>query len=766
VILAWSLSRMPSPPNASLDASWQAMLVRAHGSGMQFGRELIFTWGPWGFLCSVFHLGTEGAWSLILWQTLGQALIAAALIYLTRPSGLGRQAAFVLLMVALHWLFGDAGYFALIVLGVLGGLMRGEASVGEEVAWAAALGFLSQFKFTYFVLAGVGVAATALCWGLRRRWTRSAWGVGAYAGSVLVAWVAAGQNPDNLYPYLRRSLEIARGYGGAMGLDESWPVFLWGVGLAALCAGYVWSVWTSAAERALALPAAGFLGVAFFLMWKESFTRADLTPIGGHVFGLFVLVAVLAPVLGSLVFSGRRWHWFDLSVPYCLVAVGCFDPAFLALGPRLTLQGMERAAADLGRLPALPGAWEREYAASRQSVARPALRSALDGASVDVYDYNLGIALLNDLHLTPRPIFQGYSAYTPSLEEWNLRFYQSDKAPAFLIWSDERLDDRYPGEDDAMLVAGLAGHYEPVFPDGPYWLFRKRAPLDPAPLQRQPLLTRGLAIGEELVLPEERSHALWLRAEAAPNALGRLRAALYKPAALSLVTTDDEGSVRRWRFLPEVGRVGFILVPTLETGADMASFLRGEAHGWIRSLRFEAPSGQEEFWRPIDVSLDALPRIPLRPILSPALMSASKIFDPAPLWVTTAAGQEIFALGGENAVLLHAESHVFLRVPDSAKRVAGTFGLREGAYTGDGHSSGVVFDLDARWANGRRERLWSRALDPVRREGDRGAQHFDIGLPDSLPVQLEMSLLPAVEGDNRWDWSYLAGVRVWKGEGG
>ena len=59
--LALSLFSVPNPPNAKLDGSWQEMLVHAHAHGIQFGGDLVFTWGPWGFLCSLYHLGGEGA---------------------------------------------------------------------------------------------------------------------------------------------------------------------------------------------------------------------------------------------------------------------------------------------------------------------------------------------------------------------------------------------------------------------------------------------------------------------------------------------------------------------------------------------------------------------------------------------------------------------------------------------------------------------------------------------------------------------------------
>jgi hypothetical protein len=62
VLLLWpSLCYFPFAPQTSLDASWQQVLIYAHAHHWQFGRDIIFTWGPWGFLNSQFQLGNTCA---------------------------------------------------------------------------------------------------------------------------------------------------------------------------------------------------------------------------------------------------------------------------------------------------------------------------------------------------------------------------------------------------------------------------------------------------------------------------------------------------------------------------------------------------------------------------------------------------------------------------------------------------------------------------------------------------------------------------------
>lgn len=603
---------LPGTPDTRLDASWQTMLIHAHAAGLQFGRDIIFTWGPLGYLCCVYHMGEVGAVPMLIWQTAGQLLVAVAAVSLTWGLARWRRLAFVVLLAAFHWLFLDAEYFVLISLVVVSGLMRRGAGVPVIVGWALVLGFLSQLKFTYLVLSAAGVLAAAACWALRRAWPRAAAAAAGYGAAVLGAWIAAGQNPDNLYPYIRRGLEVASGYGDAMGMDESWTLFLWGAAAALACALAIASAWRAVPERAYASAACAYLAFSFLVMWKESFTRADFMPLGGHVFGLFVYALVLAPVLPGLLLPARRWHWLDLLAPLCLAAFAQFDGALYLQAPRIVWERLYWNVHCLGRLGSLPADWQEDYARACARASLPRVRAEVGNATADVYNFSTAAALMNGLRLATRPIFQGYSAYTPGLEGWNYRFYQSARAPDYLLWSEERIDDRYPAQDDAMLVAALPGHYRPLFREGDYWLLKRQSTIAAGTLGREIVLNRTVWLGEEVALPADCGHAVWMAANAVPNALGRARAILYKPAALAIATTDERGDVHSWRVLPRVARAGFVLAPLIASADDAAAFMEHRRRTWIRSFHFDAPAGQAEFWSHVDVSLFSIPSLPMR----------------------------------------------------------------------------------------------------------------------------------------------------------
>jgi hypothetical protein len=748
-------------PGPGLDASWQEMLIHAHAAGLQFGRDIIYTWGPWGFLCSLYDLGKVEAVSILIWQVPGQFAVGLALAFLTRALAPWRRISFAAAFIVLHWLFQDTAMFVLVALVTLSALMRRAEPLAGIVAWALVLGFVSELKFTYMVLSVAGVSAAAVCWVWRGSWARAA-AVGlGYLASVAAAWVAAGQSLDNLYPFVMRSLEISSGYADALALDEPWAVFIWASALALLCALFVWRAWQSAPERAFGACASAFTAFLLYVVWKESMTRADLVPMGGHVFGFFTTVAILGPVLPAALLGRGRPHWFDLAPVLCLAAVACFDSAYYDLAPRMIAERLYGNLHTLAHVGALPAQWQSSLEEVRAAEALPAVQALVGNRTVDVHDVNVGEALIERMNLDSRPIFQSYQAYTPSLEGWNLRLYQSARAPEFILWNDDRVDNRYPGQDDATLVAGLPGHYEPLFSEGGYWLFRRTTPLSRAPMELSRVLKRRVVLGEEVNLPLEADQAIWLRAHAEPNNLGRVRSLLYKPARIDIATIDFLGERSVWRLLPRVAEFGFILAPTLTHGSDMAALMRGEASTWVRSFHFEAPEGQDEFWSHVDVELFRMPGLPFNSPSPVGWLIALGIFDRPPLSIRSQEDQDVLGPPEfpKSALLLHAEGEIVFAVPAGATRFSGSFGIRKGAYTDGGRTRGVDFTIDGVWASGRRERMWARRLDPVAEAGDRGTQDMVLDLPQDGPSRLILHTGAGPDHDNRWDWSYVTAMR-------
>ena len=259
---------------------------------------------------------------------------------------------------------------------------------------------------------------------------------------------------------------------------------------------------------------------------------------------------------------------------------------------------------------------------------------------------------------------------------------------------------------------------------------------------------------------------LWLEADVRPNALGKARALLYKPAEINIVTADEIGKrahlaascpgwPRGWSSSSS---------PRLERGdGPRGPHERRDQVAPEQASNSEAPGDQGEFWSHVDVSVMEIPSLPLSAIPGSLLMELGNRGHPRPRFGWNPRRGRTSSMSPEGkALLLHAPGSIGVsrcpRAPrDSAGliRPAGRSLFRRGP-----HEPGVEFGVYAQWAHRRVEPLWRRYLDPVATEGDRGRQNFDVAIPDGrhrIRLSCAQGRVHPV-ATPRWDWSYVTGL--------
>jgi len=603
-----ALIDIPQPTDASLDGAWQSVMYEAHAHHWQFGKQVIFTFGPWGFLTAHF-VPPAGMMVRAVWEIAAKLALALGFVALSAGLSRLRRAAFLAALAVFLPLFLDTASLLFIALAVLEWLFEPEISPALVAAALAALAFLSQVKFTFCLVSAAGVGLAALSLGMRGHWRRAAATAGGFAAAFLILWVAAGQNPVKLPSFLRYSWEVAMGYSGAMGLDETMSVFLWGAGAMLLNLRFAVQLWRRGNNRALLWPMAVFLAAAWFLAWKHGFTRAD-----DHVLGFFCFSLLMALALPGRPILGARANWLYANVACCCAGMWCADPGLIAQVPRLFGYHLEWSAQDLLH----PAAFRRDFLRAagqvRKAAERPQLRAAVGGATIDLIDYEQGILLLNGLNYDPRPIFQSYSTYTPRLLSKNLGFYQSPNAPDFVLVRLGAIDGRLAAEDDSLVLAEIPRRYDiaSVTDDG--ILFRRKAVPPPSRFfSHDQVLETTVGLGTEIQVPPPDGCAEWLEADFEMTRLGRLRTLFYKPPQVFLVAIDDRNREHRFRVIPGITAEGFLLQPLLDSPGDYAAFARGVGRTSVSRIRFEAAPGESEFWTQCTARLFRIPELPAAP---------------------------------------------------------------------------------------------------------------------------------------------------------
>lgn len=608
VFLAMALSSIGigAPPAATqLDPSWSAVLSWAFANGAQFGKQVVFTYGPLGFLypSASSHPAT---YPLFL---AGQALIALLAAYpIAALATRMRLAAYVPILATWAfwwpWLQGDALWFMYFATGAVL-LTNVPPGAGERPLWphAVAIGIGSAsfalVKFSLFPLSIVFVFLMALAAGSRRDPRLALALVGSYCGTVLLLWLSAGQALANLPAYVRNSLEVATGYGSAMGLDPAPLVDLIGTSMALIALG--WLLVQALLRRRqphLALGLVAQACVAFF-GWKAGFTRAD--PI--HIaWSLPVLCAALPLGLGlvrSVNPESLHRPDFVLAAINGALAIVLIDGSYADAWRNRMAVVLETIPGYL-HAPRLIDRQARDWEDTRQRFQLPETMRLVGRGSVDVVSWEQGVVLLNGLNYQPRPVFQSYSAYTPRLAALNQTYFTSPHRPDWVLLKVQSIDGRLPAGEDGTALLTILATYQLRAREHGYLLMSNLAEPARGREVAQALAMETGAINEWIEVPLPRDgEGIVARLETDSSLQGRMRGFFWRGAELSIDLMMENGEVRGYRLIPGATETGFLLSPLVDSNDELLRLLTSAGGNPVRRFRLRpALAFQQELFEP------------------------------------------------------------------------------------------------------------------------------------------------------------------------
>jgi hypothetical protein len=606
LVLALTFLTIPRIPLTNgMESSWSAVLNYAHQNGLQFGTDIVYTYGPLGFL-SIFYFTPDTAGLRLAVDVALCFGVAAGLCLLAWRLGMGWRlltiAVFTLLIANVQYGTQDL----LINIGLLcWGLLCARESRPRLRLYLLCLVLFAIFsaltKITGLVIATLTVGALAADLGLRGcRRLGLALVLGFIAG-FLGGWAVLGQAVSQIPSFLAGGLGISGGYNGAMGLEPSRAALTGGfltllAVLAATLTRYLAQERRDTLQRWRQRLLFAWLLSLIFITWKHGFVRAD----PHHAIFFLGFAPVLALVLGALPWTTlKRDHWTgQLAGACCLCATitlqSLLYPDFLHLD-----RPFQQAAANAATL-----LWPAEYRAQmeyslrleRQRAALPRLREMIGPASVDVFGNYQAYAVFNELNYRPRPVFQSYSAYSAPLMRLNERFYASSAAPEFVLAKLGSIDDRLPVLEDALAFRYLLRNYEPTGNEGGFLLLKSRSSVTP----ELTLLRQGtVRVGEPIELQSYGQSDIWLEIDLEPTAVGRLRQFCYQPSLVRLSVWDGSPArpTKRFRAPPSMMTAGFVASPLVLSNDCLLDLYAGKPVARPSAYSVEIAPSSRFLWR-------------------------------------------------------------------------------------------------------------------------------------------------------------------------
>jgi hypothetical protein len=609
-----------SPISPGRDNSWIYAFNYAAAHHLDWGRDFISTFGPYGYL--LFTLDLDGFVARRLGAELALAVLsgAAAALYVetvvptVRLAGRIGLAVFLTYALAMH--FTEYRWFGLFVLLALIGLRRdGPAGLSVHAAAGLLAGFSLLIKFS---IGFGGVVSLAVCSLLVPRLTSAAWRAAVSVASVLlgvsIGWVAHRGSLDGLLRYVATGWQVGSGYSSAMSLATD----RWWIGAACFALFFLLLVYlvTSRGDRKSVLT---LLALAFplFAVWKHAMVRqaSHVTILVG--FGVIVLAIVLvdavrvvgwrrAVAAGGLLFVPLGLAWFDAESAagesprplYEMAAslVRPLDPA----GARWLLV--------FSQVTPYRGWLARRSSEELQSRRLPeSLRSVIGATPVDVYPWEVSYVPANGLHWVNRPLPASFGAYTPALDDRNAAFFRSAARPSYLVWHTdtgvESLDRRHLFWDEPRTLVSILTHYDLVGSAPGAGLLRLRATprYGAAAVQGTGTAEWGQWVaapeGDGVLLADvalRRSIVMWL-----------IRAA-FREDPVWLSVRFASGDVETYRVVPDNMANGLWISPLPVDTGELLAILRGGSGRRVTALRFDSGALLRRFSWPLAITWSRL----------------------------------------------------------------------------------------------------------------------------------------------------------------
>lgn len=573
ILLSWigliSFSVQVYPIRPGLDWSWVFALNYFAEKGIKFGKDLVWTYGPLGFLVVPMDVGSNIkigiVFQLFVWAVLIATLIC--LVYKNYFSNL-QLFCFLLFLSGGAWAWAWPrrwDYFICFLV-----LFFLSLSMGMGRKWylfyiiAALFSTLLIFiKFSSALLAlSAMVLFTFVSAIFDRNKFRTSEAISFIGIPVVFVLIYLLYNPSliDLIYYLKYGYEIISGYSSGMSESGKTTQILWALFFILIYFFMAFKLYKWK-EKSF------FLSILFvvplFVTFKHGFVRQPPHLITFFSFSLLMFGLILLFTDTKRLKDKKMISLMALLIISWHIVVGGhirhFHKYFLE-----KISGIS-AVDNLEEITNLPKRMKRieQYWTWRLSEGRlpEKFLRKIGRQRVSIFPWEIAYAAINGLNYTPLPTLQTYSAYTSYLDLTNANYLEDSlKAPKFILMSWDTVDQRHPLIDVPAMWLSLYKWYDVEEGNDSILLLKKRRDFKFSKLEF--ISKKEYSLFEIIKIPSSQ-HPVVVRISLDLNLLGKLSKIFFRIPEVYMAGMTDLGGIA-FRVMPDVLRDGVLInyIPT------------------------------------------------------------------------------------------------------------------------------------------------------------------------------------------------------------
>lgn len=569
-LLLWlSFFHFPQPMSVDTDAAWTQVLAHSFKQQWLAGVDYVWTYGPLGYFSKAFaSYDADLFWHYVIWWAGLSAVFAGLFINKADHLPLIEKILyFCCLIIIVGPMAGDADawYFlgivglSLLVIQPPSLCLKSNYYLGFLVTISFLFALISLTKFSYALLIIISVSLSAFTLAIFHSRFYGAIFFSLYIICLHIIWFASGQQM-NMGSFISQSLTIVRGYSEAMsGGSQPVQLSLALISMAGMLFLIIWQIFKKRHKKQLFISLLFILSI--FLSWKAGFTRHN---IHASIFFSFMLILVFWVIEGVKV---QSMHWLRLIVHSMVIInlVGFFHVQ-QTFGKSVWevlvdwQQNVQKNISYLGDIEAYYNFQTQQLNKLQKRYQLPVIRKIVDDAPLDIFPPQQTVAFLNHFHYFPRPIFQGYQAYTPSLLTINAQHYQGMNQPPFVLFALNPLDSRFPMLEDSQALLKLLLNYRPKQQEKNFLLLQHQTQQK---IRLKPVFEQRLRLGQIVSLGRIYEKPLLLSITLERSILGDIRHFFYRSPMVILELQTVAGKTRAFRLIPQMAKLPFLVNPLI-----------------------------------------------------------------------------------------------------------------------------------------------------------------------------------------------------------
>lgn len=566
--------------HSGLDASWQYALNILNGLDYVWGKDVAFTYGPLGFLAGSQNLGNNVFYNFIVWGSL--FLLHAGLLFYTL---------FCKNKISCHLNnLQLISSFFLLYASVLISEISPEYYVTYLLLWILSMAWYDNKKSLFLFIAciitvfslffkfnsGIMNIASIILFLLLSKYKKveninKLFCIAFFSIPIFfcIGYLSYNFNFKEMIVYMRDSYEIASGYNSAM----SMPVEKKYVILSFIVCIYIAYIgkYFYKNDRNSFLYLILFSGV-FFTSYKHGVVRGD--HIRGFITAIFLFLSIIVYFIELRFCKSllRKYAVFIGSLLILALVINYQNNHFNLWDPvNFKIDKIKVVYKGFNQLNLTKDRLSTDFL------------KEIEHKNVSIYPWEVSFVSTADFQYVPMPVFQAYSAYTPYLDKRNADFFISEKAPQYIVFNLETIDNRYPLIDSPQAWENILKNYLVKKYDGNNFLLEKT---------QKNILVNNFKMEEtfskdqEIIIPDS-NELITAKIKMELNFIGKVVKFLFKiPEVQMQVQLDDGKTINKRVIVENLENDTLINVLPLNP-AELFSLLNGDTnYRKVKSIKF------------------------------------------------------------------------------------------------------------------------------------------------------------------------------------